>query len=181
MASRGDSLQLLMAAYHSAVYGVFTPRWPSVGLKGGFFGRPLVRVCSKTVNVEKQPRCHVGLRPIRNQLLSRFSNCARYSKINLDLIWQLALKAWGSKRSDFALVVDPIHSRLHKIVHKTGDALDLFRRSVRRGIGHRCALSEGRLHGGAGVKPALAGVGKISALRSDPQTGGCPWVANEPY
>ena len=33
---------------------------------------------------------------MRNQLLSRFSNYALYSKIKLGFMWQLALKEWGA-------------------------------------------------------------------------------------
>jgi hypothetical protein len=43
---------------------------------------------------------------MRNQLLSRFSNYALYSKIKLGFMWQLALKEWG--------------------VHSTGGGLPIF-------------------------------------------------------
>ena len=36
------------------------------------------------VNVEKQPRRHVGFRPIQSQVVSQFSNCARYGRVNLE-------------------------------------------------------------------------------------------------
>jgi hypothetical protein len=46
--------------------------------------------------LSKQPGCSCRIPPSSKSGTDPIFNCGRYSNINLDFVWRLALKAWGS-------------------------------------------------------------------------------------